>query len=406
MTEVNEESVAECAVCSTDIDPDNTYTTEAQEVICSDCLRCCDRCEEIGTANDSYNYVDSSVWCEGCTDRHARYCESCEEYTSQGTNYIADRDVYWCDSCSSNTYFCNDCDNYYDDGYCENCQDTSVIHDYNYRPDPIFHSTDNRERLFFGLEVEVEAGRNLQEASEYANRLEGMDLAYLKSDGSLNCGFEVVTHPMSHDFIKNEMPEFFDTLDALREQSSVRSWGTGTCGVHVHISRTGFNGGAHMHRFLNLVYSNQDFYETIAGRSSDRWAKFSDIMTTKWGARDENGYRSSKIVRSFHEKITDGRSSDRYSAVNTQNQHTLEMRIFRGSTRTHVIKSYVDLAHASVEYSRNLSLKEVISGALEVEPFLDYIVSNEKLYPELVERINRLYIDTNLVRLNGQNVSA
>lgn len=404
MTEVNEESVVECAVCSTDIAPDDTYTTESQEIVCSNCVQSCNRCGDVGTENDDWCIVDYNTWCESCTERYASYCESCEEYTESSTNYVADRDANWCDDCVGGCYWCEDCSQYYYEGYCEDCQDSRVIHDYSYRPDPIFHSTSNNERLYFGIEIEVEAGRSLSDASEYAQRLESLDLAYLKSDGSLNCGFEIVTHPMSHDFYKNEVPELYDTLDTLRNSHSVKSWGTSTCGVHVHISRTGFNGGAHMHRFLNLVYSNQDFYEVIAGRSSDRWAKFTDVDHSVYQGRDEDGNRTYINSRSFTEKVVNGRHTDRYSAVNTQNSATLEMRIFKGSTQAHVIKSYIDLAHASVEYTRTLSVKEVANGALYPEQFVAYIVANEKIYPELVERINRLYLPT--VWLTRQNASA
>lgn len=405
MTEVTEESVVECAVCSTDIAPEETHTTDSNEVLCGDCVQSCNRCGDIGSEHDEWRVVDGDIWCEDCTDRCASWCESCEEYSTDGSNYISDRDVYWCHTCSDSCYYCEDCSEYFYEGYCESCQDSSnVIHDYNYRPDPIFHTTGTNERLFFGIEIEVEAGRNLQEASEYANRLEGMDLAYLKSDGSLNCGFEIVTHPMTHDFYKNEVPELFDTLNSLRVSYGVKSWGTTTCGVHVHISRSGFNGGAHMHRFLNLVYSNQEYFETIAGRSSDRWAKFDDVNQTEWEYDDYGNRVRIKTTRSFARKLDQDRGSDRYSAVNTNNSATLELRIFKGSTQPHVIKSYIDLAHASVEYTRSMSVSEVKNGALTIEPFIQYIFDNAKLYPELVDRTSRLFV--NFVRSNGQEVSA
>lgn len=404
MTEVNEDSMIPCAVCSTDIDIDDAHTTERDDIVCDDCVRTCECCYEIGTTNDIHSYVDGDLWCESCTNREGNWCESCDEYTRNATNYIADRDTYWCDDCSSDTFYCEDCSSYFYQGYCESCPDARLIHDYGYRPDPIFHSTEGRERLYFGLEIEVEAGRNYSDAATYAHQLEDMELAYLKSDGSLNCGFEVVTHPMSHDFIKNEAEDFFNVITGLRNQHQVKSWGTSTCGVHIHISRTGFNGGAHMHRFLKLVYSNQDFYETMAGRSSDRWAKFDDVKHSEFLGRDEDGARMYKQFNSYRSKLIEGNHTDRYSAVNTQNRATLEMRIFKGTTNVNTIKSYVDLAHASVEYTRTISVREVSNGALEVEPFLQYIVDNSELYPELVERINRLYID--IVRLNGQEVSA
>ncbi len=188
----------------------------------------------------------------------------------------------------------------------------------------------------------------------------------------------------------------------------VKSWNTRTCGLHIHISRTGFNGGAHMHRFLNLVYSNPQFYSTLAGRESDQWAKFTDIYQSEY-KRDENGERiwdmdNGYVVdrkRTFKHKLSTDHNSDRYSAVNTNNQATLEMRIFRGSINGDTIKAHLDLAHASVEYTRTLTVQDIQQGALSADNFMWYVFQNETLYPELSARIDRL-----VVRLAEQNVSA
>jgi hypothetical protein len=215
---------------------------------------------------------------------------------------------------------------------------------------------------------------------------------------------------MSHDFFKNEAQELWDTLEQLRTNDpyKVKAWDTNTCGLHIHISRTGFSSGSHMHRFLNLVYSNQEFYEKLAGRSSDQWAKFSDIIRQDYkrdieGNRvlDEWGSYSLETTRSFKGKLG-YRGSDRYSAVNTNNSATLEMRIFRGSVNGTTIKSQLDLAHASVEYTRTINANDVINGALTADSFMWYIFQHEELYPQLVSRIDRLIPS---VRLAEQNVS-
>ena len=407
MIEVENAEPIECAVCGSATDTESAYVVSySDDTVCSDCVRVCERCDDVGTENDAWYTVDDcEQWCENCTEHAASWCDSCESYSTEGSCYIEDRGTYWCVPCAdNNATYCDDCDQYFESG-CDSCNDSRVIHDYSYRPDPIFHSTDKNERLFFGLEIEMESGGDYQGASEYAYQLEGLDLAYLKHDGSLNHGFELVTHPMSHDFYKNEATELFDVLTGLRNTYSVRSWGTGTCGIHIHISRTGFNGGPHMHRFLNLVYSNQTFYETLAGRSSSRWAKFDDVDQARPdGTIDEWGMRNYTRYRSFKDKINSGRHTDRYSAVNTQNTHTLEMRIFRGSTKVDVIKSHIDLAHASVEYTRVMSINQVKEGSLTTDSFMKYIESHADLYPELNERMARL-IDPS-VRLAEQNVSA
>ena len=410
-----------CSVCSVEDAIDNLCTTEYDSLVCNDCVQICQRCDSVGSTNDSFNTVDGNdIWCEDCIDRRAHWCESCEGYNSDSSFYISDRGEYWCVPCAdSNAYWCEDCDEYNADG-CDRCSDemsndgVRLIHDYSYRPDAIFHSTNKDERLFFGIEIEVEARDNLRESAEYAHQLESMDLAYLKHDGSLNNGFEIVTHPMSHDFFKNEAQDFFAIMEGLRSREGIRvkSWDTRTCGLHIHISRTGFNGGAHMHRFLNLVYSNPEFYSTLAGRTSDQWAKFTDIYHREY-KRDANGDRifsqdtgyEIETKRTFKHKLDNNRNSDRYSAVNTNNHATLEMRIFRGSVNGDTIKSQLDLAHASVEYTRNLTIQDVTQGALTSDNFMWYIFENEHLYPELVTRIDKLITPNLIGRPADQNVS-
>ena len=142
---------------------------------------------------------------------------------------------------------------------------------------------------------------------------------------------------------------------------------------------------------MNLVYSNQVLYETLAGRSSAQWAKFTDA--DMWEQReDEDGWPSPRRVkgRSFKDKINSGRSTDRYSAGNTQNRETLEMRIFRGTVNGDTIKAQLDLAHASVEYTRVMSVQEVIGGALSADSFMTYIESLPDLYQHLNERMARV----------------
>ena len=405
-----------CVVCNTSVDKDDVVTTSYSDYVCNDCVRICDRCNDVGTENDSFNMVDGNeMWCEVCVDRRAYWCDSCNEYNTSGTIYIQDRGESWCNPCGDNSYYCDDCDTYNADG-CDSCADNTdengnrIIHDYSYRPDAIFHSTDKNERLYFGIEIEVEDSRHLSESSAYAHRLEGMELAYLKHDGSLSCGYEIVTHPMSHDYYKNEASDLWDTLEHLRTYYKVKSWDTTTCGLHIHVSRTGFEGGSHMHRFLNLIYSNPDMYQKLAGREQSRWATFDDIVSEQV-LRDEYGNRMTceegftlyTSKRDIASKLQ-GHNTERYSAVNTRNRETLEIRIFRGTVNQQTVKAHLDLAHASVEYTRHMTVKDIREGALSASSFVYYILQNSTLYPELSERVNRLVQPTS-VGISRQNES-
>jgi hypothetical protein len=290
----------------------------------------CIKCDNIITCDDEYHDVEGDIWCAGCTRDNAHWCDMCQSYFTGYACMAEDSSDTFCETCyEDNTTYCEDCDATYLNGCEYNHEeedDSRVIHDYSYRPDPQFHSLeDENTRLYFGIEVETEVRggeySDRREAAEYAHKLEDEGLAYLKSDGSLDCGFEIVTHPMSHSYYMNKASSLWNTIGKLKDDYSMMAWGTKTCGLHIHISRAGFSGGSHQHRFLQLVYNNKDFYELMAGRTSSHWAKFDDII-------DENGKKS------FKGKFDQRSGSDRYSAVNTNNRSTLEMRIFRGSLNT------------------------------------------------------------------------
>lgn len=384
METVDEVEVKCCIACSTELDSSDVLYTRDNDPVCEDCIITCENCQDVISTDDEYNSVEDRLWCQRCTDRHAHWCDTGDHYFTGYPYSVEDSNDTMCERCyEDNTSYCDECDASYLNG-CEyshdDDMDSRLIHDYSYRPDPIFHSSeDEQTRLYFGIEVETEirGGDYGQRriAAEFASRLEVERLAYLKSDGSLECGFEIVSHPMSHSYFMNDARTFWDTITSLKTSYEMMAWGTKTCGLHVHISRAGFNNGSHQHRFLQLVYNNKDFYEVMAGRSSSHWAKFDDIFDPETG------------VKTFKHKFNNRHGSDRYSAVNTNNRNTLEMRIFRGSLNPRFIKSAIDLAHASVEFTRTMSVLEVRSGGLSCLNFRQYIESKADLYPSLNERI-------------------
>jgi hypothetical protein len=369
-----------CSICASKSD---VFESAEGEVICDQCSLICERCESIYSSNDSMYSVENQMWCDPCTMNYAYYCDEHDGYFTGYTYSAVDTNRTFCEPCfQDNVSYCEECDDYYYEG-CPTDHDyeddARLIHDYSYRPDPIFYRLpDEDTRLYFGVEIETEVrGQDSglrREAAEYAIGLEHDRLAYLKSDGSLECGFEIVTHPMSHAYLTGDENPLWQVLRNLKSDYHMMSWGTKTCGLHVHISRNGFTGGSHQHRFLQLVYNNKRFYELLAGRSSSHWAKFDDILDPETGRK------------SFKHKL-DRNGSDRYSAVNTNNRNTLEMRIFRGSLNPRFVKSAVDLAHASVEYTRVMSVQEVRSDALSTLKFRQYIESKSDLYKSLNERI-------------------
>ena len=387
MDTIDEVEVIHCIACNTELNGNtDTHTTRDDDPVCNDCRVMCECCEDILSTDDEFNSVESELWCQNCTENNANWCDTGDHYFRGECYSTDDSNDTMCERCyEDNTTYCEDCDSTYMHG-CDYDHDQDVdsrtIHDYSYRPDPIFYSSeDEQTRLYFGIEVETEArGQDYttrRVAAEFASRLEHERLAYLKSDGSLECGFELVSHPMSHSYFMNDASVLWDTINRLKTDYNMMAWGTKTCGLHIHISRTGFSGGSHQHRFLQLVYNNKDFYEVMAGRSSSHWAKFDDDVDPTTGNK------------SLKHKF-DRHGSDRYSAVNTNNRNTLEMRIFRGSLNQDYLKACIDLAHASVQFTRVMSVPEVRNHKLDCINLIQYVRERVELYPALNARLDRL----------------
>lgn len=385
---MSEETIIyECASCGgTTLDRDD-YVEIEEQLYCDECGRQCSRCDDrIGT--DGYYIADvSESWCDDCRCNYASWCDHCEETYSDRVSFydINDEDYSRCEYCASNNYnWCDDHDEYYND-YCQTCDrepSPRTINDYGYKPDPIFIGTDKHD-LFFGIEVETEVWGDLSEAAELAR---GETTYYLKHDSSIGSnspynGFEIVSHPHSLEAWHDSDNPMLKYLEAIREDYTARSWDAkSSCGLHIHISRAGFGSGAHTHRFLTLVYSNAIEMSKLGGRKGSNYAKFSDVYKF-----DDYG----RPYRDFRDKIHNNRMTERYSAVNTLNRETLELRWFQGTLKRDGVLANIQLAHAMVEYTRYITVAQAREGALRWDRFAHWVVSSGA-YPQLSDKIARL----------------
>ena len=390
----DEVELVECDSCSTGCAPDDLATTLNGKVLCADCRIYCERCDNYDFEESSRYVEGCGTWCELCADNHTFWCESCEcLYSDMDNSYhLEDVGQYWCQGCcESSAVWCDGCDVYNREA-CENCDDSGrLINQYSYKPDPIFYG-DDKNKLYFGIELEMEIrDGDLSASSEYVMEMMG-DFTYLKEDSSIGSGgykgFEMVSHPATLDYFTNNK-NLWTTLDYLKRVHIARSWDAKNCGLHIHISRAGFKSGAHTHRFLSLIYKNSDKMMKLGGRKSN-YAKFNDVY--KYDDFDRPYFTLADKVAHPHNAMT-----ERFSAVNTQNLHTLELRFFRGTMNPDGVLSAIQLAHATVEYTRNLTLSDVKMGALSWEWFSDWIQANNGLYPELymrMSRVDKLTIDS------------
>ena len=333
--------------------------------------------------------IEGDLRCSNCTDAfyeenggedNYSNCESCDDIfrRDNGSWYC---DTLYCRNCYDNyVYECNDCGDTYWDGNGHDCssdedEDSGSIHSYSYRPSPFFFG---KGQYYLGFELEVESRSESRYAGAEIAQNELGSHAYMKDDGSLSDGFEIVTHPHTLEAYQTDFN--WDFIPQLK-RNGFRSWNTETCGLHVHVSRTAFGEGvnpwnrtdrdqlilrkqAHELRFMKLIYDNQRQVERIAGRANNHYATFQD-----------KGKLVSKLK--FGNQTT-----GRYSAINTENDATLEVRVFKGSLRKERVLSALEFVTASVEYTRDLKVTSK-NQALTWLAFTGYVSTHLDTYPNL-----------------------
>ena len=217
----NENTSPVCSCCGATIETDDYYTFEGS-ILCDDCYHsetvACEHCGDRIWADDNAG-SDSMPLCNSCYDDYYTTCECCGRIIHRDyANYDDEDDYAYCDRC-------------YEE------RQNSSIHEYNYKPDPIFYGDSKR---YFGVELEIdEGGKNSDNADTIlgiGNRV--AEHIYIKSDGSLSDGMEIVTHPMSLKYHKDKMPWAEIMRSAIH--MDYRSHKTSTCGLHIHVNRTAF----------------------------------------------------------------------------------------------------------------------------------------------------------------------
>ena len=321
--------------------------------------------------------------CTSCLDAHEDLvmCDCGVYELDDRMEYFDGLDVTVCRHCSQNITECGSCGSQiWDDGDHE-CEDSyRVIKSFDFRPVGgfTFHG-EHPHDLHMGFELEVESMDNsvYDNASAVNNVLARDNRGFLKQDGSLSDGFEIVTQPHTLEEYMTNFPWYL--VDDLR-RNGFRSWDTDTCGFHIHVSRKAFgwqrrgefNRGkyeAHLVRFTKLIYDNQRQVRIIAGRNSRRWAAF-----------DDKG-------RLFDKVKTGYQANSRYSAVNVANTDTIEIRVFKGSLNVNRLKACLQFVASATEYTRDLHVSPNDNN-LRWTRYRGWLQKHDEQYPELINLLS------------------
>lgn len=325
------------------------YVEDGDEIITYDDIRkeltddyeICEECGDIHHTDDMTDTRDGRV-CSGCLDNHYLYSDVMDEYIHE------DETVWVGDECMTDSYRedhytqCDSCGEWFDqdmegcesdDGYdlCDSCADDYRLENgsvyfkdsgyiQEYHPDIDLHFYGNGPK-FLGCEYEVQGGgcnSNIAE-SIFGDYRE----FYCSRDGSLDEGFEAITHPCSPSHMLSNI-DWETIVDKLDKNGYNDTEGAG---FHIHISREHFKSQSHIGKLIRFFSDNYQELVNFGNRTWDtanKWAEPTDYDT------DDKFIDIYNITR-----------RERYSAVNVQPSETVEIRLFNTTYRPEVIRSYI-----------------------------------------------------------------
>ena len=336
---------------------------------------------------------DGQNLCITCRDNETVLCDECGERIWSNRD-LGDCGIHLCGQCREDYAYCCDCGQlvhidrlHYlngddDDGYCESCyyshSSDGVIQNYYYKPEPIFYGEGNR---FFGVELELDGGG---ERNDKASQLlsvanaNGLEFLYIKHDGSLNDGLELVSHPMTLDFHQQEMPWKPILQEAIR--LGYLSHQARTCGLHVHVNRTAFG---ETWEEQDEVIARILFFVENHWNELLRFSRRTRSQMEQWAAR--YGRKDDPKAVLDHAKRHE---FERYKCVNLTNSQTIEFRMFRGTLKWNTMIATLQMVDRICEVAFFLSDQEV-----QDLTWSDFVASCTQ--PELVQYLKerRLYVN-------------
>lgn len=216
--------------------------------------------------------------------------------------------------------------------------------------------------LYLGIELEYEVDSDYDREDMLDPILDKLDgHVIVKSDGSLENGLELVSCPATYDeHVKAYKPFFDDFPDGLFVDD--------TCGLHIHVSRLPLSvvTQSRMIAFMNNA-SNYSKITQVAGRTLNSYCK------------QDTSRKVDFILRNG------GTSGDRYNVLNTNNQATLEFRIFSSTSDFNKLLRAMQFCVAVVEYCKPCSSGVDIKSFKEFSNFELWLKDKRKAYPQLCD---------------------
>lgn len=360
-----------CGKCGKSLDSHVVYDKFGNQY-CEDCakemfVQCAGSGNTIDLLNDNYVEHDGKIYASTWFYSNYTKCDLCGEYHLNSeieklhdnrkvcAKCIVDNGLIKCEHCGN--YFTSDLIQSFEGSrLCASCVESmlnNVIKGYHEFGDWELRTTGNEDFYThnnIGFELEVErhnsgVSRNLQ---AYRTLKTANDLVVIERDGSLHNGFEIISHPMSYDYIRSNKDLLKDILDELKN-ANYQGDEVSTAGLHFHVDKkllatTSRSMDQVIDNILLIVETFKKELEVFARRKSNDYCNF---LTA---SREMLNLKKIK-------KIKD--TSDRYLAVNLSNYKTIEFRMFKSTVDYKTFMASIELVNNIVNISKYEDLQDL-----------------------------------------------
>ena len=352
-------------------------------IYCESCaeevLSWCDHCETFHDTDDVQEVIVyrrnihyAETWCADCVSDDSSECFECGRRIEdaalvevRGGRLVCpcciDSDYYYCDECGE---YVPACDWNEDEEACNECAPALIVRYHGADAAfPRFYANDDERRgVFsgFGLELEIDRNdRNTTAEAACSRALHNLlgDRAVFERDGSLHNGFEIVTRPHTLRAFRDQFP-LEDMLKICRDHG-YSSHDIGSCGLHMHISRTYFGtSSAARERAIGKCLAFYDIF-------------FEDMVKASRRTLDRARQWANRVpvanMRDARKKAKAGSwDMGRYSAVNTTNEHTVEFRLMRGTLNPDSMRACIDILLAVARNAKRCSWDTATTNPAEM----------------------------------------
>ena len=350
-------------------------------------------CSRSDEETDDFVIVDGKYVSRTMLTDHDFYCHYCQEYHNEEfTDKFETIDhTYVCERVSRNNFLrCTQCGlhfqrgtgNYYgSDIMCNSCYGRVAkyqIRGYHHSPNLIGYDYDKETGKNvqvpmenfkgYGIELEIDSAGESNVTSKDVIQLLDEEV-YTMHDGSLNNGFEIVTHPHTEDALYNM--NWADTFKWLLKKG-YRSHDVSTCGLHMHISRKLFKDNEAICKMMYFYEKFRNHIVKLSRRTSDRvdrWAGFYSMP---------HRLTKSYIIDCFNAYNCGGHSC-RYKCVNLTNSNTIEIRIMRGTLKIETFLATLDFIITVAKNANKISWEDIDNQELWLKGLkdstVDYLIS-------------------------------